>query len=355
MKTIPLISRLCILLLISLSCSTTKEITQQKTLVLYPPPPEKTRIQYLTSISTSNDIETGQSEFLESIIGKKEERTIIKPYGISIRKGIIYICDTMLGGLVIVDLKNSTFEYFIPKGFGELKKPINCFVDGEGSIYVADSERQQIVVFDENRNYLNCFGLEEQIKPTDIFVKENIIWVTDLMNNKVVLYNKNDFTYKNSFPKTTTDSLSKLLSPTNLFVTDKEVYVSDFGDFNIKVYDTNGNYLRTIGSYGRNLGQFVRQKGIAVDKENNLYVVDAGFENVQIFNKEGKLLMFFGGSYKEAGDMWLPAKVIIDYENLEYFQKYVHNEFKLKYLILVTNQYGPNKINIYGFVETKKK
>lgn len=48
-----------------------------KTLVLYPPPPEKTRIQYLTSISTSNDIETGQSEFLESIIGKKKNEPLL--------------------------------------------------------------------------------------------------------------------------------------------------------------------------------------------------------------------------------------------------------------------------------------
>lgn len=95
------------------------------------------------------------------------------------------------------------------------------------------------------------------------------------------------------------------------------------------------------------------KKGIAVDKENNLYVVDAGFENVQIFNNKGQLLMFFGGSYKGPGDMWLPAKVIIDYDNLNYFQKYVHESFDLKYLIFVTNQYGPSKINIYGFVETK--
>lgn len=63
--------------------------------------------------------------------------------------------------------------------------------------------------------------------------------------------------------------------------------------------------------------------------------------------------MFFGGSYKGPGDMWLPAKVIIDYDNLNYFQKYVHESFDLKYLIFVTNQYGPSKINIYGFVETK--
>jgi hypothetical protein len=81
--------------------------------------------------------------------------------------------------------------------------------------------------------------------------------------------------------------------------------------------------------------------------------VDAGFENTQIFNKEGKLMMFFGGSYKGDGDMWLPAKVVIDYDNLKYFQNYVDPGFTLKYLILVTSQYGPDKLNIYGRVVLK--
>jgi hypothetical protein len=63
--------------------------------------------------------------------------------------------------------------------------------------------------------------------------------------------------------------------------------------------------------------------------------------------------MYFGGSYTKPGDMWLPAKVVIDYKNLDYFQEYVHPSFNLKYLIFVTNQYGPDKINVYGFISKK--
>ncbi len=66
---------------------------------------------------------------MASVVGKEDERSLNKPYGIAIHKGKIYICDTMLGGLIIVDLNNSTFENFIPKGLGQLKKPINCFTD----------------------------------------------------------------------------------------------------------------------------------------------------------------------------------------------------------------------------------
>ncbi|MCL5991339.1 MAG: hypothetical protein M1419_04480, partial [Bacteroidetes bacterium] len=68
----------------------------------------------------------------------------------------------------------------------------------------------------------------------------------------------------------------------------------------------------------------------------------------------GQVLMFFGGSYKGEGYMYMPAKVAIDYENLDYFRDYVDPAFDLKFLIFVTNQFGPDKITIYGFVEPKK-
>lgn len=58
--------------------------------------------------------------------------------------------------------------------------------------------------------------------------------------------------------------------------------------------------------------------------------------------------MFFGGHYEGAGGMWLPTSVVIDYDNLAYFEKYVDPKYKLEYLIIVANQFGPDKVNIYG-------
>ncbi|MEZ4999553.1 MAG: hypothetical protein R2744_00210 [Bacteroidales bacterium] len=98
----------------------------------------------------------------------------------------------------------------------------------------------------------------------------------------------------------------------------------------------------------------MRPKGIAVDRNRNIYVVDAAFENVQIFNSSGQLLMFFGGPYRSPGDMWLPADVTTDYENLGYFEKFVDPDFELQFIIYVTNQYGPGKIGVYGFVKEKQ-
>ena len=63
--------------------------------------------------------------------------------------------------------------------------------------------------------------------------------------------------------------------------------------------------------------------------------------------------MFFGGSYKSKGDMYLPADILIDYNHKYLFNKYVDKRFNLEYLIFVSNQYGPDKINVYGYVNQK--
>lgn len=347
------ISIILILLAGFFGCSASHTETDTAEPVIFPPPPAETKIQFLKSFSTSKDVTGDLSGIMEYVTGSEEEGQIVKPYGITIYKGKIYICDTILGGLEIIDLENESFEYFIPKGLGLLKKPINCFKDSDGKLYVADTERNQIVVFDINDNYLNAFGESDLKRPTDVFVNENKIFVADVMDKKVKVFNRTSFELENSLPGDEVTENESLFQPTNICVKGDRLYVSDFGDFKIKIYSTDGKFINSVGSYGKGLGQFVRPKGIAVDDSLNLYVADAGFDNVQIFNNEGNLLLFFGGTYNGPGGMWLPAKVVIDYDNLKYFQKYVYPGFDLQYLIFVTNQYGPEKISVYGFVNDK--
>ncbi|MBK6966787.1 MAG: hypothetical protein IPH20_23525 [Bacteroidales bacterium] len=338
------------------SCSrTTFSGSEADNLVIYPSPPDTARIQFLTKISGSEDITGKRKSFYRFLFGQPQNIPINKPYGIAVHNGKILICDTFIHGLVKIDLAESTFGQFIPKGKGELKVPVNCCVDEKGYLYIADSERKQIVIFDENGTYYNCFGEAENFKPVDVFAYDNKLWVTNLAGHQIHVY-ANDTTYEllNTFPQVGVDETG-LFSPTNLFVNDSNVFVTDFGDFKVKKYTHDGEFVSSIGTYGQGIGQMARPKGIAVDRESNLYVVDAGFENAQIFNKEGKLLMHFGGSYKGPGDMWLPAKVILDYDNLRFFEKYVDPAYQLKYLILVSNQFGPDKLNIYGAIEPLKK
>ena len=322
-------------------------------LVIFPPPPDTTRIQFLTHFSSSVDLERKRGGFKIFLLGEEEARDIIKPYGVTAHKEKVYICDTGVAGLEVLDLSKGTFEYFIPGGKGQLQLPINCCVDERGFLFIADANRKQIVVFDSERKYLHAFGETEDFKPTDVAVYRDRILVANVQDHAVYVYGKGDYKLIEKIPAMGSGEEGFIRQCTNIALSQDVLYVSDMGDFNVKKFSMDGGYMGLVGGYGNNPGRFTRPKGVAVDKEQNLYVVDAAFENVQIFNAHGDLLMHFGGSYGGVGAMWLPAAVEVSYENLSYFQDYVDQSFELKYLIYVTNQYGPAKVNVYGKVEEK--
>jgi hypothetical protein len=129
------------------------------------------------------------------------------------------------------------------------------------------------------------------------------------------------------------------------------MYVSDSGGFMIKIYSPQGEHLRTIGDLGLKPGHFALPKGIAVDKQGRIYVIDAATALAQVFDDKGQLLMYFGEPKSSgAGAMYLPATVAVDYKNVDLYQKYAAPGYKIEYLIFVTNQAGPNKVAVYGFL-----
>lgn len=345
----------CMLLCMAYGCNpdATKSPSPD-TVVIFPPPPAETRIQFLTHISSSEDMAGKKSGFHNFLLGEEEPLGIIKPYGVTIDKSRIYICDTGLAGLEVLDLELGSFEYFIPSGKGQLKLPINCCVDELGRLYIADANRQQIVVFNSDKQFLHAFGEKESFKPTDVEVDKGRIYVSNVLEHSVCVYDTGSFELLGKIASLEDGDEGFIRKQTNLAMFDNTLYVSDFGDFNVKKFSSEGEFEGAVGGYGNAPGRFTRPKGLALDREANLYVVDAAFENIQIFNPGGELLMHFGGSYEGAGAMWLPAAVDISYENLSYFESYVDESFSLKYLIYVTNQYGPAKLNVYGFVEEKK-
>lgn len=323
--------------------------------VLYPNPPEPAKFQFLKKITTSKDIGAEQNGFSKLVLGEERAKAFVKPYGLAIHKGKMYVCDNYGGGMEILDLENKKFDFFQPEGYGKLRVPINCNVDINGDLYVADMGRKEIVVFDSTGHFIKSFGEKDKFKPSDVLIFGDTIFVSNLANGKILAYSK-DSTNKllYTFPKDEDVSATMGL-PVNLAKQNNKVYAADFGYSQIKIFSPEGTLLDSVGMRGDAPGTFAKLKGIAVDREGIVYAVDAAFENVQVFNPEGKILIAIGGHYTGPGGLMMPAKVIIDYDNLEYFKQYVDPTLELKYLIFVTSQYGPDLINVYGRVEPKYK
>ena len=322
--------------------------------LFFPPSPELPRLQYLTSFSGSRDVET-QTAFNRFVVGEKQDVKLDKPYGVAIHEGKIYVCDTN-ATVVVFDLKSKVFENLKGAvGPGKLVQPTNISIEADGTKYVADPARGQIVAFDRDDQYLRAYGEPGAWRPVDAVAFEDRLYVADLANHVIKVFDRQS----GELIKAIGDKgepTERLDRPTNLaFDAEGYLYVTDFGRFQVVKFDRDGHFKSTFGRPGDNLGHFARPKGIAVDRQGHLLAVDASFNNVQIFNNDGRLLMFFGGPGEQPGNFVLPAKVTIDYDDVPYFEQYVAPSFEVEYLILVTSQFGNRMVNVLAYGKEKGK
>ena len=333
-------------------CATHKPVA--KNYIVFPPPPDEPRIQYLTSYGAESDLGP-QSKLSRFVVGEEKVlRPIWKPYGVTIRDGKVYVADTQAANVSIADLAKHKMRYVRPEGQAAMKLPINVAVDQDGTIYVTDLGRNQVLLYNQQGALVDTIGKRNEMRPCGICLTGDRLYVTDMTNHCVRVYNKSTRELLLTVPSnTSTNEKARLFAPTNVAVDrNGRICVSDSGGFAAKIYDAEGNHLLTIGELGVTPGQFSLPKGIGVDREGLVYVVDAAAPVVQLFDEQGRLLMLFGEpkSSGEAG-LYLPAGLTIDYDNVSYFQKYVAPGYKLEYLILLTNQVGPNKVSVYGFIK----
>jgi len=337
-------------ILILAGCATAPEPEEEKTEagpVFYPPLPNPPRIQFLTTFSGAADVEkVEKSELATFVLGKEtqEEQELSKPYGVALFDGKLYVADTRGGGYAIFDLREHTF-----RAVGGFKKPINITFDAKGNKYITDTVLDQVIVYGPGDNRIQAFGETGEMKPGDVAILGNKLFVTDLKNHQIQVLDKTSGEFLYAIGSAGSAD-GQFVYPTNLALgPDGNLYVSDTGNFRVEVFSPEGRFIRKLGEIGTSLGKFARPKGISVDRDGRIYVVDAAFQNVQVFDSEGKLLMFFAEPGNGPGQLYLPTDISIDYENVAYFQPYAEPGFKLEYVILVSNQFGPNKVNVYGF------
>src|SRR5947209_18076339 len=99
-------------LLFAAGCATQKPAP--KNYIFFPPAPEEPRIQYLTSFGSETDL-GGPNRFNKFVVGEeKVYRPIWKPYGLTIRNGKVYVCDTQAGHVNIADISKAKMTVLKP-------------------------------------------------------------------------------------------------------------------------------------------------------------------------------------------------------------------------------------------------
>ncbi len=284
-------------------------------ILIWPPPPQPTRITFLKEIVFPRDIrrKTGWWSSVKEFIFGKNLPFIVRPYGLTVDENDnLLIADPGIGLVHIYNLQDGTYRR-LPGEKDDLVmlSPIDVDLDSVGRVYVSDSAAKKVYVFDNEGKLEKTMG--EFLRPTGLAVNKALsrIYVVDTMGHRVRAYGTNG-KHLFDFGQRGKDT-EEFNYPTNISL-DREgnVYITDAMNFRVHVFDQDGHYLYDFGRAGDGPGTFSKPRGLGVDSEGHIYVVDALFNNVQIMNSEGQPFLFFGKPGVRPGEFSLPAGLFID-------------------------------------------
>jgi DNA-binding beta-propeller fold protein YncE len=288
---------------------------------VWPPAPDKARIQYLYSISRPEDIGVSPSFFkkvVRVLTGKKEFQQIVRPYGIFVSsEEVLYVADPGMHAVHLFDLRDYRYDTIKKFKKKELVSPIGVAMDSKGFLYISDSILKTVFVYNEEGDPERTIGEADQfLRPTGVSVhplQENL-YVVDTNAHVIKVFDlTGNFLFSIGRRGTEKGAFNY---PTSLSI-DREglLYVTDSLNFRIQVFKPDGEFLYLFGKHGDGMGEFSHPKGVALDSEGNIYVTDAIFDAIQIFDKRGTLLLYLGGAGQGPGQFWIPTELFIDSTN----------------------------------------
>jgi DNA-binding beta-propeller fold protein YncE len=310
-------------------------------------------VQFLVSFRGAEGVEKKPSSFRAFVLGQPRDddrREVRRPFGLAVREGVVYVCDAAANLVARFDFRARSYRILGTGGLGKLRKPVTVAIDEAGLKFVADTLRQQVVVFGPDDAYVNAFSLPDSGKPVDVAVRGNELYVLD--NDKtpqVVVLDRTSGRVLRTFGSLGAEEGQFNLPSAIAIGPTGDVFVSDTLNFRIQRLTREGKVVWARGQAGRRLGEFGRPKGIAVGPDGVIYVAEAAMELVQMFSPEGQILMHLGGPGDAPGALTLPATVAVDRTSIPDFQRYVYPGFAVDYLLFVTSQFGPPRVSVYAF------
>jgi sugar lactone lactonase YvrE len=188
-------------------------------------------------------------------------------------------------------------------------KPTAIAISNDDTFYAASASKEKVIygkwvsgsLVREGEIDLSKLhpSSKNPIYPSSIFVKDNILYITDTLNFSVIVFNmitKHLITIPINYPE------SEMSNTPEGVVADNSgnIYVCNSAFSRIEVYDNKGNFLYTFGKRGGPLGNasvlndfpgavrgyvgyFLYPSGIALSN-NQLYIVDMLNRRIQMFD-----------------------------------------------------------------------
>ena len=259
-------------------------------------------------------------KLLKWVAGPASHPYLLRPHGVTQdNRGRLIIADPGQGVVHIFDFEKRRYRHLRGPRRKPFLFPIGVATDAADNIYVSDSVRARIYVFNKKGKFRRLLGDPSSgttfERPTGLAIDPDRkrIYLTDTLRHQVLVLNLSGVLLQAIGQRGT--GPGEFNYPTALALANGNLFVVDAMNFRIQVLTPEGEFVRAFGQLGNRSGTLNRPKGIAVDTDGNIYVVDALFETVQVFNQEGRLLYYFGSTGAEPGEFVLPTGIYIDPRN----------------------------------------
>jgi len=289
--------------------------------LVWPQPPQPTRIRYVRSVAEPRDLGIQKSFFgklIEAVTGNHSGR-LVRPTGVAERDGVIYVADSGAQAVWIFDPANQRSVKVEKVNDIELMSPVAVADGPDGSFFVADSYLKKVFLLDRQGKLIRTVAEEGLERPAALAYDQaaDRLYVADSVGQRIAVY-ASDGRHLSTWGKRGYGD-GEFNYPSYLAL-DRSgaLLVTDALNYRVQAFDRNGKFLWKIGQHGDGSGDFASPKGVAVDSEGHLYVVDALFDAVQIFDEKGGLLLQFGDRGTAPGEFWLPEGAFINKQDRIY-------------------------------------
>jgi DNA-binding beta-propeller fold protein YncE len=208
----------------------------------------------------------------------------------------LYVTDTKRGMIEVFNAAGN-FKKLIGnfKGEGTFQQPNSIAIDRQsGRIYVADTPRHLVLILNHDGREIGRIGKRgggsapaEFNLPTYLALRGQELFVLDKRNERIQVFN-----LEGHYKREIKSGGLAFASAAGLAV-DAEGIIYVLQDIGlVQVINPNGELLFCLGHYGVEAGEFKDSRGIFIDSTDRFYVADTGNLRVQVFQvtNEGKVV-----------------------------------------------------------------
>lgn len=345
--SLPLLSLLALTGLLS-GCATPR-ITAD--LAYFPPPPATARVVHLKSFNRLYEIVAPQKSARSIVRGQGMGPFVGRPAGIDYRDGCLLVCDAKRGVVHIWNLATGEATKLGDTGSIRLSKPVAVAARADGTVYVADTERGEVVAFGnrgENAVRIKPPAAQEY-RPVDVAVTGSRLYVADLVRHRIDIFDTTANQWLRSIGELGSHS-GQFYYPMGIAASPNGgLLVSDSMNSRIQIFDAQYEVQFSFGRHGNRYGDLGKPRHLTVGPDGTIFVADPEFAHVHLFDSRGRLLMLLGGGDGQTGSTPLPTGVAVAKTLPETLVAALLPEgFTAKYYLFVSNGIGAKRISLYA-------